>query len=177
MPEVSRLLAQFRVAETRNQVIVDHARGLHEGVANGRADEAETALLQIFAEGVGFGGFCREAFAGFPGVLFGLAADEAPDVCVKGTEFFLDFEEGASVTDGGVDFEAVANDSGVAEQFADLLFVVARDFGGIESIKYFAIPRAFLQDRVPTQSRLRAFQYQELNHVCSSCTGTPHSSS
>ena len=35
MPEVSGLLAQFRVAETRNQVIVDHARGLHEGVANG----------------------------------------------------------------------------------------------------------------------------------------------
>src|SRR5260370_39485901 len=73
MPEGSRFLAQFRVAETRNQVIVDHARGLHEGVANGRADEAETALLQIFAEGVGFGGLCREAFVGFPSVLFRLA--------------------------------------------------------------------------------------------------------
>src|SRR5882762_3420406 len=157
MPEVSRLLAQFRVAKTRNQVIVDHARGLHEGVANGRADEAETAFLEVFAEGVGFGGLCREPFVGFPGVLFRLAANEAPDVRVKGAEFFLNFQEGAGVTDGGVDFEAVANDSGVAEQFADLLFVVARDFLRIESIKYFAIPRALLQDCVPTQSRLRAF--------------------
>src|SRR6267143_3262628 len=162
MPEVSGLLAQFRVAETRNQVIVDHARGLHEGVANGRADEAETALLQIFAEDVGFGGLCREAFVGFPGVLFGLTADEAPNVSVKRAEFFLNFQEGAGVADGGVNFKAVANDSSVAEQFADLLFVVARDFLRIESIKYFAIPRAFLQDCVPTQSRLRAFQYQEL---------------
>ena len=157
MPEVSRLLAQFRVAETRNQMIVDHARALHEGVANGRADEAEAALLQIFAEGVGFGGLCREAFVGFPSVLFGLAADEAPDVGVEGAEFFLNFQEGAGVTDGGVDFEAVADDSGVAKQFANLLFVVARHFLRVESVKHFAISRAFLQDRVPTQSRLRAF--------------------
>src|SRR2546422_8151293 len=42
------------------------------------------SLLQIFAEGVGFRGLCREAFVGFPGILFGLAADEAPDVGVKG---------------------------------------------------------------------------------------------
>src|SRR6267378_798989 len=162
MPEVSRSLAQFRVAETRNQVIVDHARGLHEGVANGRADEAETALLQIFAEDVGFGGLCREAFVGFPGVLFGLTADEAPNVSVKRAEFFLNFQEGAGVADGGVNFKEVANDSSVAEQFAEFLFVVARDFLRIKAVQHLAIPRALLHDCVPAQARLRTFQYQEL---------------
>src|SRR2546429_7376703 len=45
---------------------------------------------------VGFRGLCREAFVGFPGILFGLAADEAPDVGVKGAEFFLRSEEHTS---------------------------------------------------------------------------------
>ncbi len=99
---------------------------------------------------------------GFPGVLFGPTADEAPNVGVKGPKFFLNFQEGAGIADGGVDFQAIADDSGVAEQFVGFLFVVACHLGGIKSVKYFAIPRAFSQDRVPAQSRLRAFQYQEL---------------
>src|SRR6267378_4298826 len=123
--EGSELPAQFCVAKTGHEMIVDHAGGLHKGVANG-------------------------------------AADEAPDVGVKGAEFFLHFEEGAGVADGGVDFKAVAHDSSVAEQFADLLLVVVRHFLRIKSVKHFAIPRALLQDRVPAQSRLRPFQHQEL---------------
>jgi len=99
---------------------------------------------------------------GFPGVLLRLTADEPPDVSVKGAELFLDLKEGAGVADGGVDFKAVADDSGVAEQFADLLLVVAGDFSGIKSVKHFAVPRAFPQDRVPAQARLRTFEGQEL---------------
>src|SRR5258707_665015 len=62
----------------------------------------------------------------------------------------------------GLDFQSVADDSGVAEQFLHLLLVIARYFLWIESVKHFAIPRAFPQDCVPAQSRLRPFQYQEL---------------
>jgi len=98
---------------------------------------------------------------GFPGVLFGLTADEAPDVCVKGTEFFLDFEEGASVTDGGVDLRRLRM-TPASRSSSRPSFCRSARLWRIESIKYFAIPRALLQDRVPTQSRLRAFQYQEL---------------
>src|SRR5438034_1677426 len=46
-----------------------------------------------------------------------------------------------------------ADDSGIAEQFADLLLVVAGDFSGIKSVKHFAVPRAFPQDGVPAQTR------------------------
>src|SRR5260370_11454103 len=122
----------------------------------------QTALPEVLAEGVGFERFCRDAFVSFQGVLFGLTADEAPNVGVEGAELFLHFEESAGVADGGVDFQAVADDSGVAEQFANFLFVVARDFLRIEPVKHFAIPRALLQDPVPPQPRLRSFPYQEL---------------
>src|SRR5438309_10268261 len=40
-------------------VVVDHAGGLHEGVADGRAHELEAAADQIFAQSVGFGGARR----------------------------------------------------------------------------------------------------------------------
>jgi len=46
---------KFRVSRTRHQMIVDHAGGLHQRVADGRADELESALNQVAAHGVGFG--------------------------------------------------------------------------------------------------------------------------
>ena len=41
------------VARTSDEMIVDHARRLHEGVADCRADEFESASQQIAAHGVG----------------------------------------------------------------------------------------------------------------------------
>ena len=40
------------VAETANQMVVHHAHGLHEGIADRGADERESALLQVFAHGI-----------------------------------------------------------------------------------------------------------------------------
>ena len=51
----STLLAQrgeLLVAEADGQMVVYHAYGLHEGVADGGADERESALLQVFAHGI-----------------------------------------------------------------------------------------------------------------------------
>ncbi len=35
-------------------MVIDHADGLHEGVTDGGADEAEAALLEVLAEGIRF---------------------------------------------------------------------------------------------------------------------------
>ena len=40
------------MAEAADQVVVDHAGGLHEGVADGGADEAEGAALEVLVDGV-----------------------------------------------------------------------------------------------------------------------------
>jgi hypothetical protein len=54
------------VAEAVARVVVDEADGLHEGVANRRADEAEAAALQVFADRVGFGRRGRQVSRGRP---------------------------------------------------------------------------------------------------------------
>src|SRR4051812_34943473 len=38
--------SQLAMAKAAGEMVVDHSRRLHEGVADGRADEAEAALLQ-----------------------------------------------------------------------------------------------------------------------------------
>ena len=45
-------LGERGVAEAGGVVVVDHAGGLHEGVADGGTDEAEAAALKVFAHGV-----------------------------------------------------------------------------------------------------------------------------
>jgi hypothetical protein len=50
-----RLSCQFfalLMPEAIRGVIINHARRLHVGVDNGRADKIEPALLQVFADGV-----------------------------------------------------------------------------------------------------------------------------
>ena len=107
------LLTELAVAEAGGGVVVDHADGLHERVADGGADEAEAAFFQVFAYGVRHLGGRWEADVSFPRVLNGLAAYEDPDVFVKGPEFFLDLQEGFCVANGGLDFQAIAYDSGI----------------------------------------------------------------
>jgi len=70
-------------------VIVHHADGLHVGVYDGAADKFEAALLEIFAECVGFlrrGGYLLH---GLPHVADWTAVDEAPNVFVERAECCL----------------------------------------------------------------------------------------
>src|SRR5437762_10410130 len=57
----AELSRQFCVAEAIDHMIVDHAGGLHERVANRRAHKTKPTLLQVFAEGIGLSRFCGHA--------------------------------------------------------------------------------------------------------------------
>ena len=48
-------LSELAIPEAVDEVIVDHADGLHVCVEDRRANEVEAALPEFFAEGVGFG--------------------------------------------------------------------------------------------------------------------------
>ena len=61
-------------------MVIDHAHSLHEGIADGGADEAEAALFERFAHGLGFGSFRWDFGHGLEIVLNGCAADELPQV-------------------------------------------------------------------------------------------------
>lgn len=143
-------------------VVVHHPDCLHEGVHDRATDEAESALLKVFAQGVGLGGGRWNLLDGFPGINDWLPADELPYVTVEAAEFALDFEEGACIVHCRRHLEAIANKAFVLEQFGDLAGVVLGDFSRVEVVESAAVIFALLQDGVPTQARLRAFENEEL---------------
>ena len=96
-----------------------------------------------------------------PAILDGSATDKLPDEFVEGAKFLLHLEEGFRVGDGGLDFEAVADNAGIAEEGSRLLGVIARHFRGIEAAKELAIAFALLENGVPTEASLRAFEDEE----------------
>src|SRR5438552_18855117 len=97
-------------------MIVDHSRCLHKRVANGRSDKPEAALLQVFAEGVGFGSFCRNTLVAFPAVLFGLPADEEPHERIESAVYLLHFQKGPRIRYHRYDFHPIAYDSYIKSQ-------------------------------------------------------------
>src|ERR1051325_2638795 len=83
-------------AEAAFLVVVDDADRLHEGVADGRSDEAEAALEQILAHR--------------------LCVLEAPDVGVEAAEFLLYREEGLRIAHRALDLQPVPYDARVTHQ-------------------------------------------------------------
>lgn len=158
-------LRQFRMPETAHNVVIHHASGLHMGVANGRADEFKTARLEVFAHGVGLLSFRRNLLAGFPVIDFRRAVGELPYILVECPEFFLGCEEGFGVGDGGGDFQAIANDTGIGHQFRGFRFGIARDFFWIKLVKGFAKIFTLLQHAIPTQASLHAFENKKFEEL------------
>lgn len=92
-------------------MIVNHPDGLHVGIHDRAADKFEAALLEVFAEGVGFLGRGRQVLHAGEAILDGPAADETPYVFVERAEFFLHFEKLLGIRDRGRNLQAIANDA------------------------------------------------------------------
>ncbi len=153
------------MAEAVDEVVVDHAGGLHEGVADGGAHKFETPGFEIFAHDVGFFGAGRQFGEGLPLVDDGFVPCELPDVAVEGIEFFLHFQEGPGVGDGSPDFVVVADDALVLQERLDLRLVVAGHNLRIEFSEGFAEVFPFFENGQPTQPRLKRVQYQKLKEL------------
>ena len=92
--------ANFRVARPRHEMVVRHADGLHQRVADRGADKLEPAQQQILTHRVGY----RRARRGVPHqtspVHDGFATGELPEVGVEAAELLLHREAGFGVLDG-----------------------------------------------------------------------------
>ena len=86
------------MAPASDLVVVDHADGLHKGVADGGADEFEAAFLEVFAHGVALRRGGGRFAVVLPAVDDGPPPDKAPDIGIKAPELGLDFEEGSGVS-------------------------------------------------------------------------------
>src|SRR6266853_4364839 len=101
------------VTKASRLVIVHHADGLHERIADGRTNELETAAEEITAERIRFRRvrLCRRtAFA-----LDGSLLHESPDLFIETPKLFLDLKENFGIQHRGIDLQTIPDNAGVAE--------------------------------------------------------------
>src|ERR1700733_5489576 len=157
-----RKLTPHLITEAIARMIIDHADGLHESVTNGRADESETARLQILAQRIRFRGARRNLPRSRPIISLRTSAHELPHVTVERSEFALHRQICRGVGNRSRNLQAIAHNPSVPQKRPYLARIVSRNLLGIESIERAPVILALVENRLPAQSRLRAFQYQKL---------------
>jgi len=135
-------------------MLIDHSHGLHEGVTDRRADEAEAVLLQVFAHGVALGSRCRDTTKIQWPPPHHFSVGELPDVFVEASRPFANLQVRLSVADEGVHLEPVPHDAGIEQQPFALGVTVACHFLGVEIIEGSPVGLALAQDGEPAQTRL-----------------------
>src|SRR5437868_7997611 len=149
-------------AGAADDMVVDEAGGLHEGVHDGGAHEGEAARLEVLRKRIGL----RRARGNIPerpgAVAARLAAHEAPDVRVEAAEFLLHAQERLRVLHRAFDLEPVADDAGILQQLLDPGLSEARDLGRIEVRERTTVVLALGEDRGPREAGLRALEREEL---------------
>lgn len=109
-------VGQVRVTVAVLSVVHDHARGLHERVANGRADKGKAGFFQRLAHCFGLGRDRRDFAAILEMVDLGCAADEGPEQPHR----VLQRQPGGGIASGGIEFQAVTHDARIEHQRFDL---------------------------------------------------------
>src|SRR5450432_2249254 len=107
--------------EAIRRMIVHHAHGLHERVADRRAHELESPRLQVLAHELA----SRDP-TGLRPRRERLSADERPDITVEAPELLLRREEGLGVCDDAIDLETVPDDALVLHEHGLLRGAVSR---------------------------------------------------
>lgn len=142
-------------------MVVDHAAGLHEGVADGAADELEAEFGEELAHAVGEWGARWDGADVGDVVLDGCVIDDGPEGVGEGGATIEKGEVRACVGDGGVDLQAIADDAGIGEELFDFGRGVAGHADWIEVVEGLAIGLALLEDGVPGETGLGAFEVEE----------------
>ena len=132
-------VGQVRVTVAVLSVVHDHARGLHERVANGRPDERETGFFQGFAHGFSLWRNGRDLAAILEVIDLGHAADKRPEQANR----VFQGQPGSGVAAGGVELEAIAYDARVEHQCFDLSVGQSRQTLGIKTEQDLPIMLAF----------------------------------
>jgi len=147
-------LRQLSVAVARGGVVHDHAAGLHEGVANGRADEGKPGFFQAFAHGLGFGRYRREFMPFGEMVDLGLAPHKRP----QEVDGVFKRQPGLGIAPRAGHFQAVAHNPRIQQQGLDFGVRHHRQALCIKAKHDLAIVLTLAQNRDPRQPGLEPFE-------------------
>src|SRR6185312_11032905 len=112
----------------RDEMVVDHADGLHERVDDGRPDEFKTACDKFLRYFLGQCRLCRHLSGRTETVELRLAVEMIPEQIRKSRPALHDFKPGACGRDRSLDFCPIADNAGILHQRFDLSLRIARDF-------------------------------------------------
>src|SRR5208282_4843628 len=101
----------FGVAETLSGVVVHHPNGLHERIANSRADKFKSAPVQILAHRVRFPRARRQLPTRLSRILPRRSANKLPDVTIEAAEFLLHFEKILRIPYRRSNFQPISHDA------------------------------------------------------------------
>ena len=160
-PAILTAVCQLGVAVAVLGVVHDHARGLHQGVANGRPDEGEPGLFQAFAHRQRLGRDGRHFGAVLEMVDDGCVTDERPEERHR----IFQGQPGLGVAPGSLELEAVADDARVEHQLIDFGVAHLRHPLHIEAVQHFAVVLAFAQNGDPGQPGLEPFEQKQLEQT------------
>ena len=102
-------------------MVIHQPHGLHEGIAYNRSHKGEARPFQLPAHFYGKLGLRRNVFGPFPFVDQGPAIHKRPDIAGKTSKAAGRVEKGAGILDGGLDFKAVSNNSGIGQKDLNIL--------------------------------------------------------
>ncbi len=130
---------QLRVAVAIAGVIHDHARGLHQRVANGRPDEGESGFFQALAHFHGGRRHGRDFAAILEMIDHRHTTDERPEKSHR----VLQRQPGLGIAPGRVELEAVADDARIEHQLVDFGIAHLRHTLDIKTEHHLTIMLAF----------------------------------
>jgi len=139
-------------------VVHDHARGLHQRVTNGRADERESGFFQAFAHLDGNRCHGRHFTAILEMIDHRRATDERPEKRHR----VLQRQPGLGIAPGRVELEAVADDARIEHQFVDFGIAHLRHALDIKTKHHLTIMLAFAQHGDPGKPGLEPFEQKQL---------------
>ncbi len=152
---------QHRVAVAILRVVHDHARGLHQRIANGRADEGEAGFFQTLAHRHRLGRDSRHFAAILEMIDLRHAVDKGPEKRHR----VLQRHPGLGISSGGLELEAIANDARIEHQFIDFRVAHLGQTLDVEAVHYLAIVLAFAQHGDPGKAGLEPFEQKQLEQT------------
>lgn len=136
---------QHRVAIAILRVVHDHARSLHQRIANGRTNEGEAGFLQAFTHRHRLRRDGRHFAAILEMIDFRHTTDKGPEKRHR----ILQRQPGLGIASGGIELEAIADDARIEHQFIDFRIAHLRHALHVEAVHHLPVMLAFAQHSDP----------------------------
>lgn len=147
----------LRIHKTVCQMIVDHANRPHKGVDDGGPHKFEAQRFQVPADLIGEGCGYRHILYALPMPDDGRMIHIVPNHFVKGSVLLLHRKKQLCVVDGGIDFQAISDDTLILHERPELFIIILSHHIWTKAVKGRPVSLSLFQHGNPRKSCLHGF--------------------